>query len=88
MAPKERFDLEWTAPRRALIDPVRETAALLDAVDGGLTSLSRAQRSLGLDPETIRRERAEDAAAADQVAGQRRTATILAADALNPGENP
>lgn len=88
VAPKERFDLEWTAPRRALIDPVRETAALLDAVDGGLTSLSRAQRSLGLDPETIRRERAEDAAAADQVAGQRRTATILAADALNPGENP
>lgn len=82
--PREVFSLDWTAPRRALIDPVREISAMLDAVDGGLTSLSRAQRSLGLDPETIRRERAEDAAAA--VPASRRTATIVEADAIT-GEN-
>jgi lambda family phage portal protein len=78
----EQFSLEWTAPRRALIEPVREIAALLDAVDGGLTSLSRAQRTLGLDPETIRRERAEDMAAEAKIGGQRRTAGIIEADAI------
>ncbi|NEX45191.1 phage portal protein [Pseudotabrizicola algicola] len=84
--PSERFKLDWTAPRRALIDPVREIAALLDAVDGGLLSLSRAQRSLGLDPETIRRERAEDEAAEAKLPAARRTAGIIETDKIT-GEN-
>lgn len=59
----ERFDawkLHWTAPRRALIDPTREVGAILQKIEGGLTSLQREQRQLGLDPEVITREREED----------------------------
>lgn len=52
--------LNWTAPRRQMIDPVRETNAMLDAVDGGLLSRQRAIRMMGNDPEVIRFERAED----------------------------
>lgn len=54
--------LTWTAPRRALIDPIKEIPAILKKIEGGLTSLQREQRGLGLDPETIDRERKEDAA--------------------------
>jgi lambda family phage portal protein len=52
---------EWTAQRRALIDPVKEIPSILKKVDGGLSSLQREQRAMGLDPETVARERAEDA---------------------------
>lgn len=52
----------WTAQRRPLIDPVKEIPSILKKVEGGLSSLSREQRAMGLDPDTIARERAEDAA--------------------------
>jgi len=35
---------------------------MLKQVEGGLNSRQNVQRTLGLDPEQIRRERAEDAA--------------------------
>lgn len=56
------LSMSWTAPRRALIDPVKEIPAILKKVEGGLSSLSREQRAMGLDPDTIARERKEDAA--------------------------
>jgi lambda family phage portal protein len=54
--------LEWTAPKRALIDPAKEVGAIIKKVDAGLTSLQREQRGMGLDPDVIQREREEDAA--------------------------
>jgi lambda family phage portal protein len=57
------FNLDWTAPRRALIEPAREIPAMVAEIEAGLTSIQRVQRTLGYNPETIRRERAEDAAA-------------------------
>ena len=54
--------MSWTAQRRALIDPTKEIPAILKKVEGGLSSLSREQRAMGLDPDVIARERAEDAA--------------------------
>jgi lambda family phage portal protein len=56
--------IEWTAPRRPLIDPLKEVPAILKKIDGGLSSRQREQRQLGLDPEQIARERVEDAARA------------------------
>ena len=50
----------WTAQRRPLIDPVKEIPSILKKVKGGLSSLSREQRAMGLDPDEIARERAED----------------------------
>lgn len=52
----------WTAQRRALIDPTKEIPAIIKKVGAGLSSLSREQRALGLDPDIIARERAEDVA--------------------------
>lgn len=50
----------WTAQRRAIVDPTKEIPAVLKKVEGGLSSLSREQRAMGLDPDIIARERAED----------------------------
>ena len=58
--PAAQFALDWTAPRRPLIDPVKEIPALAAEVESGLTSMQRQQRRLGYDPETIRRERVQD----------------------------
>ncbi len=58
--PSEDFALAHTAPRRPLIDPNDEIDAMIKAVDGGVNSRQNVQRTLGLDPEQIRRERAED----------------------------
>lgn len=54
--------MAWTAQRRALIDPTKEIPAIIKKIEAGLSSLSREQRAMGLDPDTIARERAEDAA--------------------------
>lgn len=58
--PQAPFDLEWTAPRRPLIDPTKEIPAYIEAADAGMTSMQRIQREQGLDPDVIRRERVED----------------------------
>ncbi|WP_146592328.1 phage portal protein [Puniceibacterium confluentis] len=54
--------LEWTAPRRPLIDPSKEIGAAVEEIEAGLNSRQRKQREMGLDPDVIARERAEDAA--------------------------
>jgi len=53
--------LDWTPPRRPLIDPSKEIGAAIDEIDAGLTSRQRKQREMGYDPDVIARERAEDA---------------------------
>lgn len=58
--PKAAFALEWTAPRRPLIDPTKEIPAMIAEVEGGMSSMQRQQRRMGYDPEVIRRERVED----------------------------
>jgi lambda family phage portal protein len=54
------WSLDWTPPRRALIDPTKEIPALRTAVDAGFLSRARVQRQLGVNPETVRAERADD----------------------------
>lgn len=54
--------IEWTAPRRPLIDPSKEISAAVEEIDAGLNSRQRKQREMGLDPDVIARERSEDAA--------------------------
>ena len=60
---REDWMLTHTAPRRPLIDPNDEIDAMLKQIDGGVNSRQTVQRTLGLDPDRIRRERAEDAKA-------------------------
>ena len=57
------FTVEWTAPRRILVDPTKEIPAMVTEIEARVSSRQRVQRELGYDPETIRRENALDAAA-------------------------
>lgn len=43
----------WTAPRREMIDPGKETSAKIDAIDGGLKSLSETLREDGYNPDEV-----------------------------------
>lgn len=54
------FETNWTAPRREMIDPVKETKALNDMLRAGLTSWQDVIRELGGDPDVLRAEMAED----------------------------
>ena len=56
----DKNELIWTAPRREMIDPVKEGQAMKDAIRSGLTSLSDSLRQLGYDPEQHLKEMAED----------------------------
>jgi lambda family phage portal protein len=60
--PQAPAAIEWTAPRRPMIDPSKEIKAAIDEIAAGLTSTQRKQREMGHDPDTIAAERAEDAA--------------------------
>lgn len=51
---------EWTAPRRELISPKEETAAMVDEVRAGFASWSEVVRSRGYDPEAMIAEIASD----------------------------
>ncbi|WP_406870458.1 phage portal protein [Thioclava sp. 'Guangxiensis'] len=62
------FTMDWTPPRRILVDPTKEIPAMVKEVEAGLNSRQRTQRELGRDPDTIRAERAQDAQA-DKAAG-------------------
>ena len=80
--PDESFSLDWTGPRRPLIDPNDEIDAEIKAVDAGIKSRQSVQRKLGLDPDQMRRERAEDATedAAAKLAPVEKPDTKTAAD--------
>ena len=43
--------IDWTPPRREMIDPVKETKAMIEQIQAGLLSFSDAIRQMGGDPE-------------------------------------
>ncbi|MEO1949673.1 phage portal protein [Thioclava sp.] len=57
------FTLDWTPPRRILVDPTKEIPAMIEEIDAGLNSRQGVQRELGRDPDRIREERQQDAEA-------------------------
>lgn len=52
--------IQWTPPRREMIDPTREIPALINGVRGGIISLQEVHRQSGYDSETVLRQMAED----------------------------
>lgn len=52
--------IDWTAPKRPMIDPAKEVGAAIDEIEAGLTSRQRKQREMGYDPDAIERERLQD----------------------------
>lgn len=64
---RAKFDTSWTAPRREMIDPVKETKGLTDSVRAGLASWQDTVRELGGDPEILEAEFAEDMAMFDRL---------------------
>lgn len=57
--------VKWTPPRRQMIDPVRETEAMVTGIRAGITSRQAEIRSLGRDPEEVYAEIAQDNALLD-----------------------
>jgi lambda family phage portal protein len=51
----------WTPPRREMIDPVKETQAMVKQIRAGLISWQDAVRQLGYTPEEIMEQLKEDA---------------------------
>ncbi|MDF3606121.1 phage portal protein [Paracoccus sp. DMF-8] len=54
------FTMDWTPPRRILVDPTREIPAMIEEIDAGLNGRQGVQRELGRDPDRIREERVAD----------------------------
>ena len=59
--------MHWTPARRDLIDPQKEVGAIIEAVRGGLMSLSEAIRRSGYEPGEVMAEIARDAAMLDEL---------------------
>ena len=57
--------MQWTPPRRILVDPTKEIPALIKSVRAGFDTRSNVIRQLGYDPEPIMDEFMRDAEAAD-----------------------
>lgn len=74
------FTLDWTPPRRILVDPTKEIPAMIEEIDAGLNSRQGVQRELGRDPDRIREERQQDAEADQKM--------NAAAPALKPAPEP
>lgn len=51
--------VQWTPPRREMIDPVQETRATREAVRAGLLTLPEALRQTGQDPDNVLDEYAQ-----------------------------
>lgn len=62
-----RFDTSWTAPRREMIDPVKETQGLKESVRAGFSSWQDVVRETGGDPDVLRDQMAEDMATFDEL---------------------
>ena len=62
-----QYTIEWTAPRREMIDPQKEVAAMRDAIRCGFCTLSEAQRMLGYDPSKLIKEYKSDLDALDKL---------------------
>ena len=59
--------MQWTPARRELIDPQKEVGAIIEAVRGGLMSLSEAIRRSGYEPGEVMAEIARDASMLDEL---------------------
>lgn len=57
---KGKVKTEWTPPRREMIDPVKETEAIIAQIRGGLISWQEAVREQGWDPEVLIKHFVED----------------------------
>lgn len=49
--PTSSISVTWTPPKREMIDPTKETPALIESIQSGLVSFSEAIQSLGKDPD-------------------------------------
>lgn len=59
--------LDWTPPRREMVDPKSEVPAAIDAIRGGLSTRSEENRKGGYDPEEIESEAATENERADKL---------------------
>lgn len=59
--------LAWVPPRRVIVDPTREFSALREAVRSGFASRQQVVRQLGIDPERLLEEQAQDRDEADRL---------------------
>lgn len=59
--------LTWVPPRKIIVDPAREFAALREAVRSGFASRQQVVRQLGIDPERLLEEQAQDKEEADRL---------------------
>jgi lambda family phage portal protein len=57
---KNNISATWTTPRRAMIDPDKETKSTILAIQGGLKSWQQALRELGYDPDDVALEFDQD----------------------------
>lgn len=62
---RDGLEVEWTTPRREMIDVTKESIALRDQVRSGLRSPQEAMRELGQDPESVIEQWSEFAADVD-----------------------
>lgn len=66
LIPNKEIGVTWTPPRREMIDPVKETQALVKQVRAGLLSWQDAVRQLGYSPDEILVQLIADAKAFDE----------------------
>ncbi|QBQ98175.1 phage portal protein [Paraburkholderia pallida] len=71
---------DWTAPRIEMVDPLRETKAMVEQINEGLISRAEAQRQIGQDPATMNKEIGEDTFVPKVPAAQANTADGSASD--------
>ncbi len=65
---QQEFQAVWTPPRRRWVDPLKEVAALKDAIRAGLTTLPAAIAEQGEDPDEVLAEIAATAEKLDALA--------------------
>lgn len=63
----EAILVSWDAPRREMLDPVKETQARILGIRGGLQSLSDGIREGGRNPDEVLEELAQDADRIDEL---------------------
>ncbi|MDP0929014.1 phage portal protein [Paracoccus onubensis] len=63
----DHLDLSWVPPRKIIVDPAREFSALREAVRSGFASRQQVIRQLGIDPERLLEEIAQDRDEADRL---------------------
>lgn len=59
--------VSWVPPRKFIVDPAREFSALREAVRSGFASRQQIVRQLGIDPERLLEEQAQDKDEADRL---------------------